>query len=81
VPYATGKIRAYFNHIPLTNGSGISIVEHIDPAVIERIELTKGPASSVYGAGLGGTINITARTTFTSTLMVYQEVLKPDHLA
>jgi iron complex outermembrane recepter protein len=61
VPYATGKIRAYFNNIPLTNGSGISIVEHIDPGVVERIELTKGPASSAYGAGLGGTINITAR--------------------
>lgn len=61
VPYATGKIRAYFNQIPLTNGSGISILEHIDPAVIDRIEITKGPASSAYGAGLGGTVNITAR--------------------
>jgi iron complex outermembrane recepter protein len=61
VPYATGKIRAYFNNIPLTNGSGITIVEHIDPGVIDRIELTKGPASSAYGAGLGGTISITAR--------------------
>lgn len=61
VPYATGKIRAYFNQIPLTNGSGVSILEHIDPAVIDRIEITKGPASSAYGAGLGGTVNITAR--------------------
>ncbi len=60
-PYATGKIRAYFNSIPLTNGSGISIVEHIDPSVIERIEIIKGPATSAYGAGLGGTILITAR--------------------
>jgi iron complex outermembrane recepter protein len=61
VPYATGKIRAYFNQIPLTNGSGVSILEHIDPSVIERMEITKGPASSAYGAGLGGTVNITAR--------------------
>ncbi len=61
VPYATGKLRAYFNNIPLTNGSGISIVEHIDSGVIDRIALTKGPASSAYGAGLGGTISITAR--------------------
>lgn len=60
-PYATGKIRAYFNNIPLTNGSGISIIEHIDPSVIERIEIIKGPATSAYGAGLGGTILITAR--------------------
>ena len=61
VPYATGKIRAYFNQIPLTNGSGVSILEHIDPAVIDRVEITKGPASSAYGAGLGGTVNMTAR--------------------
>lgn len=61
VPYATGKLRAYMNGIPLTNGSGISIIEHIDPLAIERIEIIKGPASSVYGAGLGGTLNIMAR--------------------
>ncbi len=61
VPYATGKIRAYLNNIPLTNGSGISIVEDIDPSVIERIEIIKGPATSVYGAGLGGTVIMTAR--------------------
>jgi iron complex outermembrane recepter protein len=61
VPYATGKVRAYLNNIPLTNGSGISIIEDIDPSVMERIEIIKGPATSVYGAGLGGTILITAR--------------------
>ena len=64
VPYATGKIRAYFNNIPLTNGSGISIVEVLDPSVMERIEIIKGPATSAYGAGLGGTINITSRQPF-----------------
>ncbi len=61
VPYATGKVRAYLNNIPLTNGSGISIIEDIDPAIMERIEIIKGPATSAYGAGLGGTILITAR--------------------
>ncbi len=61
VPYATGKIRAYLNNIPLTNGSGISIVEDIDPSVLEQIEIIKGPATSVYGAGLGGTVVMTAR--------------------
>ncbi len=61
VPYSTGKVRAYLNNIPLTNGSGISIVEDIDPAIIDRIELIKGPATSVYGAGLGGTIILTPK--------------------
>ncbi len=61
VPYATGKIRAYFNNIPLTNTSGVTFIQDIDPAVIESMEVIKGPATSIYGAGLGGTIAITAR--------------------
>ncbi|TVQ91848.1 MAG: TonB-dependent receptor [Bacteroidetes bacterium] len=61
VPYATGKIRAYFNNIPLTNTSGVTFIQDIDPAVIESMEIIKGPATSVYGAGLGGTITMTAR--------------------
>ncbi len=61
IPYATGKVRAYLNNIPLTNGSGVSIIEDIDPSLMERVEIIKGPATSVYGAGLGGTVIITAR--------------------
>lgn len=61
VPYATGKVRAYLNNIPLTNGSGISIVEDIDPSVMESIEIIKGPATSAYGAGLGGTLILKAK--------------------
>jgi iron complex outermembrane recepter protein len=61
VPYATGKIRGYFNNIPLTNASGVTFLEDIDPAVIESMEIIKGPAPSVYGAGLGGTVVMNAR--------------------
>ncbi len=61
VPYATGKIRAFLNDIPLTNTSGYSFIQDIDPAIIQNIDIIKGPATSVYGAGLGGTIAITSR--------------------
>lgn len=61
VPYATGKIRAYFNNIPITNGSGESFLQDIDPALIQHILVIKGPAPSNYGAGLGGTIIMQAR--------------------
>lgn len=61
VPYATGKIRAYFNNIPLTNTSGETFLQDIDPAVIESMEIIKGPAPSIFGAGLGGTIVLNAR--------------------
>lgn len=61
VPYATGKIRGYFNNIPLTNTSGDTFLQDIDPAIIQTIDVIKGPATSAYGAGLGGTITLQAR--------------------
>jgi len=60
VPYATGKIRAYFNNIPITNGSGETFLQDIDPALLQSMDVIKGPATSVYGAGLGGTIVLKA---------------------
>ena len=56
--YGTSKIRAYYQEIPLTNGSGQSAVEDIELNTLGRIEILKGPSSSIYGAGLGGTIQL-----------------------
>ncbi len=57
-PFGTDKIRAYFDQIPLTSGVGETTIEDIDLALIERVEVIKGPNSSIYGAGLGGVINL-----------------------
>lgn len=56
--FGTSKIRAYYGDIPLTTGDGETTIEDIDPNLIDRIEIIKGPASSLYGAGLGGTVLI-----------------------
>ena len=56
--FGTGKIRAYYQDIPLTNGSGASTIEDIELSSLGRIEILKGPSSSTYGAGLGGTIEL-----------------------
>ena len=55
-PFSTNKIRAYFDDIPLTTGSGETTLEDIDLSVIEQVEIIKGPNASLYGAGLGGSI-------------------------
>ncbi|MFD1315385.1 TonB-dependent receptor [Namhaeicola litoreus] len=55
--FGTSKIRAYYQDIPLTNGSGESNMDDLELDAIARIEITKGPSSSTYGAGLGGTIH------------------------
>jgi len=56
--FGTSKIRAYYQEIPLTNGSGESTVEDIEIKALGSMEITKGPSSSRYGAGLGGTIHL-----------------------
>lgn len=62
IPYATGRIRAYFDEIPLTNGSGYSMVEYIDPVFADQVQVVKSPSTSAYGAGLGGTILIRSKS-------------------
>jgi iron complex outermembrane receptor protein len=55
-PFSTVNIRAYYADIPLTDGNGESAIEDLELAAISRMEIHKGPASSSYGVGLGGTI-------------------------
>lgn len=56
--YGTSKIRAYYQEIPLTNGSGESTIEDLEINALGSIEIQKGPSSSKYGAGLGGSIHL-----------------------
>ncbi|MDP2069536.1 MAG: TonB-dependent receptor [Lutibacter sp.] len=56
--YGTSKIKVYFDDIPLTNGSGESAIEDIELTALGRIEILKGPSSSIYGSGLGGAIQL-----------------------
>mgnify|MGYP003682974909 CR=1 FL=1 len=55
-PFSTANIRAYYADIPLTDGNGESAIEDLELATISRMEIHKGPSSSSYGVGLGGTI-------------------------
>ncbi len=57
-PYNTNRIRTYLNDIPLTSSDGVSTPEEIDLTGLDRIEVIKGPASALYGSGLGGNINL-----------------------
>ncbi len=56
--FGTAKIRAYFEDIPLTSGNGETTIEDFELNAIARLEILKGAASSIYGAGLGGVIHL-----------------------
>ena len=57
-PYSSNRIKAYLDEIPLTRGDGTTVIEDIDVSGISRMEVLKGPSSSIYGSGLGGTIRL-----------------------
>lgn len=61
--YGTNRVKAYFNAIPLTSGEGETVLEDIDLASIEKIEIIKGPNSTSFGSGLGGVIHLFSRET------------------
>ncbi len=73
--FTTTKIRAYFNNIPLTTGDGETTIEDIDVALIARSEVIKGPASSIYGAGLGGTVLLQSSKNITGFPQIHTEII------
>jgi iron complex outermembrane receptor protein len=61
--YGTTRVKGYFNSIPLSSGEGETVIEDIDVASIEKIEIIKGPNSTSFGSGLGGVIHLFSRET------------------
>jgi len=55
--YGIRNIKIYVNEIPITEADGTTRIEALDINSIGRAEVIKGPASSIYGAGVGGVIN------------------------
>lgn len=49
--------KAYYNDIPLTEADGTTNLDDIDFASLGRIEVFRGPVSSVYGTGIGGVVS------------------------
>ena len=55
--------QVYVDGVSITNlGSGFSDVSLIPARIIERIEIVKGAASSVWGQSLGGVINVITKS-------------------
>ncbi len=57
-PFGVRNIKVYWNDIPFTDPTGSTAFNLLDVINMSRIEVVKGPASSVYGAGTGGVVNI-----------------------
>ena len=60
--YSTNRIQSYYDGIPIATAEGDLTLDDFDQESVERIEIIKGPTSSIYGAGLGGSINLFSKT-------------------
>ncbi|MGC8750412.1 TonB-dependent receptor [Hydrotalea sp.] len=50
--------QVYLNNIPLTDATGVTILDDIDFSTIGRVEVFKGPESSLYGSGIAGVVKL-----------------------
>lgn len=60
-PFGVRNIKVYWNNIPFTEPSGSTNFNLFDIINMGQIELIKGPAGSIYGAGTGGVVNIQSK--------------------
>lgn len=50
--------KAYYNGIPITDAEGLTVLDDVDFASLGRVDVVRGPASSIYGGGIGGVVNL-----------------------
>lgn len=56
--YGSNRVKAYLNNIPITTGSGETVIDDIDVDILESVKVISGPNSLKNGAGLGGSIEL-----------------------
>lgn len=55
-PFGVRNVKIYWNDIPFTDAGGNSYLNALDFNNIQSMEVIKGPAGSLYGAGTGGAV-------------------------
>lgn len=63
-PFGIRNIKVYWNQIPFTDATGNTYLNLIDLTQLDQIEVAKGPASSMYGAGTGGILLLKQNASF-----------------
>jgi len=61
-PFGIRNVKIYFDGFPLTDAGGNSYLNALDLSAAGRINILKGPQSSIYGANSGGVVLIEPQT-------------------
>ena len=67
--------KVYLNGIPITDAEGITLMDDIDFGSIGNVEVTKGPAGSLFGLAIAGVVNLKTVKPERGTTSIGQEVL------
>ena len=59
-PFGVRDVKVYFNDIPLTDPGGNTYLNGLGYYEFGSLEIIKGPAGSLYGAGVGGAMLISS---------------------
>lgn len=57
-PFGVRNVKIYWNGIPFTEPTGSTPLNLLDQYNMQEVEVIKGPAGSMYGAGNGGVLRI-----------------------
>lgn len=60
-PFGVRNIKVYWNSIPFTDPGGNTYLNMLSYYNVNSLEVIKGPAGSLYGAGTGGALLITSQ--------------------
>ena len=60
-PFGVRNVKVYWNGIPFTDPGGNTYLNQLSYYNVNTIEVIKGPASSLYGAGTGGAVLINSQ--------------------
>ena len=67
--------QVFLNGIPITDATGTTVLDDIDFSTLGKVEITKGPASSLYGSYIGGTVLMTTAQPAANENVLSQQVL------
>jgi iron complex outermembrane receptor protein len=51
-------MKLYLNGIPITDAEGFTVMDDIDFASVEKVEVLKGPTGTLYGLAIAGVVNL-----------------------
>lgn len=67
--YGVREIMVLLDGVPITDPDGMTRLDFVDTQLVDRIDIVKGPNSTLYGANAaGGVVNIITKSPFEETM-------------